>query len=174
MKNRTLCLPKNADIDWRFLEMTLHKKYHIHAIIVARDGSRRTHGEIMWANSLCSSIKANPVGEDIIWSMTQRHMCSEADRKKCSVREECPVGMTKIVVPIMIENDVEGFVCLGGRPFFSKSRICTDTIHRVIGFTMEEIKERLKTVEPIDYLTIKEIMAHITSYNKMKPYLHGA
>ncbi len=165
MKNKTLCLKKDAAIDWRLLEITLHKQYHVHAVIFEKDGSRRTRGEIMWANSLCSSNKASPIGEDNVWSISQRHMCCDANKKKCSVMEECPVGMIKIVVPIMIENDVEGFVCLGGRPFVSTHRIYTDTIQRIIGLDTDEIQKLLLTVKPIDYRTIKEIMAYIVSYN---------
>lgn len=167
MKKKALCLQKDADMDWRFLEMALHKEYHVHALIFDKDGDRRTNGEIMWANTLCSSIKATPMGEDNVWSFTQRHMCCDACRKKCIVREECPVGMTKIVVPIMIENDIEGFVCLGGRPFVSTNRIYTDKIQRIIGISLEEIQERLRTVEPINYRTIKEIMTYITNYDCM-------
>jgi len=118
----------------------------------------------MWANSLCSSIKATPIGEDTIWPMTQRHMCCDAGKKN-TVSGKSVLGITKIVVPVMIENDVEGFICLGGRPFVSTQRIYTDTIQRIIGLGTEEIQKRLLTVKPIDYRTIKEIMAYIVSYN---------
>ena len=165
MKNKMLSLKKGADIDWHLLETLLHQKFHVHALTIDREGDRRTHGEIVWANSLCSLIKASPVGEDRFWSMTQRRMCCDARRGKCSVREECPAGLIKIVVPIIIENNVEGFVCVGGRPYVSTDRIYTDKIQSDIGLEEEEIQQCLATIEPIDYRTIKEIMTCITSFN---------
>ena len=165
MKNKTLLLQKDADIDWHILERTLHQQYHVHAVTYHKDGSRLTHGEISWANSLCASIKASPTGSEKVWSLTQRRMCCDAGKRECCVREECPAGMLKIVVPIMIENNVEGFVCLGGRPFVSINRIYTDTIQCIIGMDKEEIQKQLVAIRPIDYRTIKEIMTYITSYN---------
>jgi len=165
MKNKMLFLKKEADIDWHLLESMLHEKYGVHALAIDRQGSRRTHGEIAWANSLCSLIKASPAGEDRFWSMTQRQMCCDARTGKCCVREECPAGLIKIVVPIMIKSSVEGFVCVGGRPYVSTDRIYTDKIQRVIGLDEEEIQRCLATIEPIDYRTIKDIMKCITSFN---------
>ncbi len=165
MKNKTLSLKKHADIDWGFLESMLHENYHVHALTIDREGGRRTHGKIVWANKLCSLLKASPVGEDRVWSMTQRSMCCDARAGKCCVRDECPAGLIKIVVPIVIENNIDGFVCVGGRPYVSTDRIYTDMIQRVIGLDEEEIQKCLTTIQPIDYRTIKEIMACITSFN---------
>lgn len=165
MKNKILSLKKDADMDWHLLERMLYEKYHVHALAIDREGGRRTHGEIVWANSLCSLLKASPVGEDRIWSMTQRCMCCDARTGKCCVREECPAGLIKIVVPILVEENVEGFVCVGGRPYVSTDRIYTDKIQRIIGLDKEEIQKCLTTIKPIDYRTIKDIMTCITSFN---------
>jgi ligand-binding sensor protein len=165
MKNKILSIKKDTDIDWHLLERKLCEKYHVHALAIDSEGGRRTHGEIVWANSLCSLLKASSVGEDRIWSLTQRQMCCDARTGKSCVREECPAGLIKIIVPIMIENDVEGFVCVGGRPYVSIGRIYTDKIQRIIGLEKEEIQRCLATIKPIDYRTIKEIMACITSFN---------
>ncbi len=63
------------------------------------------------------------------------------------------------------ENYIDGFVCVGGRPYVSADRIYTDMIQHVIGLDEEEIQHCLTTIQPINYRTIKEIMACITSFN---------
>ena len=165
MKNKALLIPKNARIDWQILEHTLRQQFGVHAIVFDQNGERRTQEDISWANSICAAVKTNPNGNEHVWSATQRRMCCDARKKECCVREECPIGMVKMVVPIMSEDSFEGFVCVGGRPFVNIHRIYTNTLQRILEISEEEIQRHLIAVKPINYYTIKDIMAYITSYN---------
>jgi hypothetical protein len=73
--------------------------------------------------------------------------------------------MYKIVVPVIQEGQVEGFISTCGRPFISTDRIYTHYIYQTIFEDETKIENLLPTLVPIDPRTIKDILIYITSYS---------
>ena len=92
-------------------------------------------------------------------------MMHEARVKKRYVTEECAAGMYRIVVPVIKDDEIEGFVSACGRPFISADRVYTHYIHKTIDETEKEILKLLSTLDPINPHIIKDIINYITSYS---------
>jgi ligand-binding sensor protein len=165
MKNNALVLGKRTAIDWALFENDLHQKFGVNAVIFGKDGKRRTDGEIDTANEICYLIKKHPHGASRICDLVQRYLNHLARVKKRYVTEECAAGMYKIVVPVIQEGQVEGFISTCGRPFISTDRIYTHYIIKTIFEDETKIENLLPTLVPIDPRTIKDILIYITSYS---------
>lgn len=165
MKNKALVLGKRTAIDWALFENALHAKFGVNAVTFKKDGARRTSTQIDLANDICRLIKQHPNGARCICDLIQRYMNQCARIKKRYVTEECDAGMYKIVVPVIQEDEITGFISTCGRPFVSTDRIYTHYIHKTILEDEAKIENLLPSLDPIGPRTIKEMISYITSYS---------
>ncbi|MCP4690840.1 MAG: hypothetical protein GY859_22495 [Desulfobacterales bacterium] len=165
MREKAQRLYSGTEIDWNFFEETLHRKFNVNAVTFDKNGARKTGGDVKWANGLCRMIKGNPNGASQICAVAQNNMSREAGLKRECITEECDAGMYKIVIPIIKDDEIDGYVSACGRPFYNIDRIDAFYIHKVTGKDEKEVKELLSTVNPIDPRTISDIKEHITSYH---------
>jgi ligand-binding sensor protein len=164
MKNKALVLHQRTGIDWRIFEKELYQHFGVNAVTYGKDGYRRTSNGVDLVNSICVLIKKHPKGNRLICNDVQRRLTHEAHAKKRFAADECAAGMYKIVVPVLENDAIEGFVSACGRPFLSTDRIYTHYIHKTIDQDEEEIRKLLSTLVPINPRTIRELVAYITSY----------
>jgi hypothetical protein len=87
-----------------------------------------------------------------------------AQSKKKFVTGECAAGMNKWVLPIIQEDEIDGYVNICGRPFCNADRIYTEYISKTIELDAETIKKLLPCLKPIDSCTLKEMKCFIKSY----------
>jgi ligand-binding sensor protein len=164
MKQKALVLGHGAQIDWAHFENSLHQKFGVNAVTYDQDGDRITSGDIDIANDICHLIKTHLKGARRICATIQSFMNHKARANKRYVTEECLAGMYKIVVPVLRDDSVQGFVSTCGRPFISPERVYTNYIHHTIDKDEADIIALLSTLDPIDPRTIKAIIGYITSY----------
>jgi ligand-binding sensor protein len=165
MKQKALVLGHGTEIDWAFFEKSLHRKFGVNAVAYDGDGDRRTTGDIDTANDICYLIKNHLKGARQICAAIQSFMNHKARVSKRYVTEECMAGMYKIVVPVLQDDRIQGFVSTCGRPFISPERVYTNYIHHTIDAAEADIIALLSTLDPIDPRTIRAIIGYITSYS---------
>jgi ligand-binding sensor protein len=153
-----------ADIDWNRFEQSLHDDFGVNAVTLKIDGTRRTSGDMLWANSLCALIKTNKAGKRKICDRLLKMLIHAVKTRRALAMDECAAGMNKIVFPIIQDDDINGFVNICGRPFSNADRIYTDYIRETIGADAQEIEKRLASLTPIDPRTFKEMKHFITSH----------
>lgn len=164
MRKKALAIPKDTEIDWKHFETSLHKNFHVNAVAVDKNGQRKTQTDILWANFLCAFIRQSPAATMEICVKTQLAMFREAKKKQTYVTKECSAGMYRLMVPVVKETQIDGFVSVCGRPFVSCDRIYTDHIGRVLEKEAPEIESLLPSLLPIDHRTVHEIREFITGY----------
>ncbi len=120
MKLNAMVLNKHTDVDWRAFERFLTGRFGVNAVAFRRDGSRRTSDDGFAANEICRRIRSDTVGFEQICRKVQRIMNRAAQIRKRGVAEECPAGMFKIVVPVVVADVVDGFVSVCGPPHLTK------------------------------------------------------
>jgi len=164
MKNTAWVLPAHSHIDWDHFEKALYDGFGVNAVTYQGDGRRRTARHVHAVNDICRLIKQTPLSAEHICAILQRYLSQEARAKRRYVTEECAAGMVKIVVPIISDDRVEGFVSACGRPFMSTDRVYTQYISETTDQDKAKIEKLLLTLNPIGHHTIKEMIAFITGY----------
>jgi ligand-binding sensor protein len=151
-------------IDWLHFERSLHDRFSVNAVTLTRDGTRKASGDVPWANELCALIKTHPNGADKICNRLLKILLQAALSKNKFVSGECAAGMNKWVLPIIQDDEIDGFVNICGRPFCNADRIYTDYISKTIELDAETIEKLLPCLKPIDPRTLKEMKRFIKSY----------
>ncbi len=164
MRAKALMLPKNSDIDWSHFEKTLHDRFDVNVVTLKKNGVRKTSGDVRWANELCALIKTNPNGASRICDRILKNLINETKATKAFTTGECAAGMNKIVLPIIQNDELNGFVNICGRPFINTDRIYTDYIGETTNVEVEKIRKLLSALRPIDPRTVKTMKHFITSY----------
>lgn len=164
MLKKALVLAQSTQIDWGAVEASLHNGFDVNAVSFHKDGQRKTGTDLDPVNGICDLIKKHHRGIRRICGEIQQYMNHEAQVKGRAVTEECDAGMFKIVVPVILEDEIDGFVSTCGRPYVSTDRIYTHFIHEIIDEDEERIVSLLATLVPIDARTVKAIINHITGY----------
>ncbi len=165
MKKKALVIQSKIDVDWALLEKTLHELFGVNARAAAKDGRRKTDLDLDASNGICDLIRRHPKGRCRICDLVQKIMSHEAQIRKRYVTEECAAGMYKIVVPVLEEDVLEGFVTVCGRPFINADRVYTHYIHETVDEDEEDIKRLLPTLTPLNPRIVRDIVHFITSYN---------
>jgi ligand-binding sensor protein len=164
MKTKALMLRENSEIDWARLERALHEKFGVNAVTYDKHGDRRTCGDIDTANDICHLIKQHLKGASQICASVLTAMTREARIRKRYVTDECAAGMYRIVVPVLRDDRIDGFVSACGRPFMSPERIYTHYIHKTTDKSEKDILKLLSKLDPITPRTVKMIIGYITNY----------
>ena len=92
---------------WENLEKELFEKFNFQGSVFTPDGVRITDVK-NFNNQLCPAIKANEKGQTYICSAAHMNMTAMAKNLGKPVVEECDAGLTKLVVPIFLENQFLG------------------------------------------------------------------
>ncbi|HKL00506.1 MAG TPA: PocR ligand-binding domain-containing protein [Desulfotignum sp.] len=92
---------------WENLEQELFEKFNFQGSVFTPDGVRITDVK-NFNNQLCPAIKANEKGQTYICSAAHMNMTAMAKNLGKPVVEECDAGLTKLVVPIFLENQFLG------------------------------------------------------------------
>jgi ligand-binding sensor protein len=151
-------------IDWHHFEQSLYDRFAVNAVTLTLNGTRKTSEDVPWANELCALIKTHPNGADKICNRLLKILLQAAQSKKKFVTGECAAGMNKWVLPIIQEDEIDGYVNICGRPFCNADRIYTEYISKTIELDAETIKKLLPCLKPIDSCTLKEMKCFIKSY----------
>jgi ligand-binding sensor protein len=99
---------------WETLELELHERSAMTAVVFDANNERVTATET-WANRLCPLIKGNPDSASQVCAIAQQSMLAAALHTGAPIVDECDAGMVKIVVPIVVGNEVAGSVSVCGR-----------------------------------------------------------
>jgi ligand-binding sensor protein len=164
MKAKAMILDGDAPIDWNHFEQSLHDHFGVNAVTLRNDGARRTSGDMLWANDLCALIKNNPNGAKKICNSLLWLLIHEAKAKKTAATGECYAGINKIVLPIIQNEEINGFVNICGRPFSNADRTYPEYIQKTIDAGVGQIENLLPSLQPIGPRTIKAMIHFITSY----------
>ncbi len=164
MKTNAMVLEKTRELDWGGFEQSLHDRFGVNAVTLNVNGDRKTAGEILWANGLCALIKTNPVGARKICSIIQQALMREAVAKRRYATDECAAGIYRMMVPILFQDELNGFVSLCGRPFSTACRIYTEYIRRATDEDKEKIEALLDSIRPIGPRALKEMRQFISEY----------
>jgi len=151
-------------IDWRHFEQSLYDRFAVNAVTLTKNGTRKTSGDVPWANGLCALIKTNQNGAERICNRLLMILMHAAKSKKNFITGECAAGMNKWVLPIIENDELDGFVNICGRPFCNADRIYTEYIRKTIEVDAETIEKLLPSIKPIHPRTLKEMKHFITSY----------
>lgn len=163
MTFHAMVLDNTTSVDWGAFEKSLVRRFGVNAVSLNADGSRRTPEPGGAVNGICRLIRSDAGGLEKICSKFQRRLNRAAAHRKTGVVGECPAGMIKIVVPVLVDDRVEGFVSVCGRPYYSQDRIYTDAVARILGEDEARIRLLLSTLAPIDAKTMKAISRHLSS-----------
>ena len=164
MVTSAMILPDSKNIDWHRFEQSLYDRFAVNAVTLTRNGTRKASEDVPWANDLCAMIKTHPKGADKICNRLLKILLQAAQSKKKSVTGECAAGMNKWVLPIIQDDEIDGFVNICGRPFCNADRIYTDYISKTIEVDAETIEKLLPCLKPVDPRTLKEMKRFITNY----------
>lgn len=159
-----MVLQADTELDWVDFEKALFDRFGVNAVTLGKKGERKTAGEIRWANRLCALIQADPNGAHRICRTLLRHLMHEAGVKKRTVSEECGAGMYKLMMPIVAQDRIVGFVSVCGRPSVTTDRIYTGYLHETVDADEEMIKGLLRFLHPIDYRTVRQMKRYIARY----------
>jgi len=164
MQPPAMILPGSRQIDWHRFEASLYDRFAVNAVALTRSGTRKTEGDVPWANDLCRLIKTHPDGADRICSKLLKILMQAARAKEAFITGECAAGMNKWVLPIVQDDEIDGFVNICGRPFCNAERIYTDYISQTIQVDEATILKMLPCLQPIDPRTLKEMKRYIKGY----------
>jgi hypothetical protein len=163
MRTKALILAKGSKLHWDLIEKTLTNSFGVNTVTYHVDGVRGTAAPIDWVNDICRLIKNHPESKDRVCGYILNLMRAEARIKRVYVTEECAAGMYKIVVPVLLEEEIIGFISTCGRPFISTDRIYKQYIQRITGENEQAIIRSLETVRPIYPKEIKAILLSIVN-----------
>lgn len=169
MKAKALVLEGGVEVDWPRFEQAVHDRFGVNAVSLDVNGNRKTTGDILWANDLCALIKTNPKGAARICDALKRFLLHEAAVKRRCAADECGAGIYRILVPVVRDDEIEGFVSVCGRPFSSADRIYTTYVHETIDAGKEKIEGVLPSLRPIYPRTAKALRLFITGYGRSQP-----
>lgn len=164
MEASAMILPDSTHIDWHHFEASVYDRFAVNAVTLNRTGERKTEGAVPWANDLCALIKTNPNGADRICNKLLKILLQAAREKRNFITGECAAGMNKWVLPIIQDDEIDGFVNICGRPFCNAERIYTDYISQTVEVDAETIQKMLPCLNPIDPRTLKEMKRYINGY----------
>lgn len=162
MKTKALVLQKRDEMDWSGFEQALHDRFGVNAVTLTVNGARKTAGEILWANGLCALIKTNPKGAKRICSIIQWLLMRKAAAGRRYATDECAAGIYRLMVPIVVQDELDGFVSVCGRPFSTADRIYSEYIHYITDEDKEKIEDLLSSLQPIGPRTLKEMRQFIS------------
>jgi hypothetical protein len=164
MKTSALILDDARRIDWHHFEQSLYDRFAVNVFTLTRNGTRKVSEEVPWANDLCALIKTHPNGADKICNRLLKVLLRAAWSKKKVAAGECAAGMNKWVLPIIQNDEIDGFVNICGRPFCNADRIYAEYISKTIDVEMETIENLLPCLKPVDPRALKEMKGFIESY----------
>jgi len=141
---------------WDTLEKKIHKRSGLNAGVFNSEGQRITEF-VKWANRLCPTIKANKQGQSFICAAAHQNIAARAKTLHKPVIEECDAGLTKVVVPIFINDKFLGVASVCG--FLAAGQeIDTFMINETIGIKEREIESKSISI-PV--MTREQIIPHI-------------
>ena len=164
MQSSAMIMSDSKQIDWHHFEASLYDRFAVNVVTLTRTGERKTEGDVPWANDLCALIKSHPNGTDRICNKLLNILLQAARTKRDVMAGECAAGMNKWVLPIIQDDDIDGFVNICGRPYCNAERIYTDYISETIEVDVETIQKMLPCLNPIDPRTLKEMKRYIKGY----------
>ena len=164
MEHSALILHDVNRIDWHHFEQSLYNRFAVNAVTLTKTGARKTTGDVPLANDLCALIKTNPNGADRICSKLLKILMHAARARRYFVAGECAAGMNKWVMPIIQNDEIDGFVNICGRPFCNVDRIYTEYISKTVEVDEATIEKLLPCLKPIDPRTLKVMKRYIIGY----------
>jgi hypothetical protein len=164
MQISAMILPDSKQIDWHHFEASLYDRFAVNAVTLTRAGKRKTRGDVPWANELCAMIKTSPNGADRICNKLLKILLKAAEEKRTFIAGECAAGMNKWILPIIQDDEIDGFVNICGRPYCNAGRIYTEYISKTVEVDAVTIEKLLPCLKSIDPRTLKEMKRYIKGY----------
>ena len=132
---------------WADFEKALNERSRMNPCVYDTKGFTFT-GFKKFANQLCPAIKSTPDGIRNICSVAHQNMSVQAQTTRKPVVAECDAGLTKICVPVFVNDTFVGIVGGCGR-VQPDSEIDTFLINKATGMSEEDIASYAASVEPI-------------------------
>ena len=146
---------------WKNLEKEIHEKSGMDSNVFNTKGIRITdHKE--WVNRLCPVIKASDRGQSFICAVAHMNIAEIAKRTGDPVIEECDAGLTKIVVPIFVEDEFIGAVGACGL-ILDDGEIDSFMLNKTIGIQEKEVESLSRDIGHISTSEAEDLAEYISS-----------
>jgi ligand-binding sensor protein len=145
-------LPKE---EWKQLEEEFFLKTGLDTSVYDPDGFTFT-GVKQWANSICPHIKARPESLQTVCAVAHQNLAHQADQTGKFVIEECDIGLIKICVPIIIDNEFIGAFS-GCGLLMEEGEVETFLVHKLTNMDEAEIEELVSEINKISETRVREV-----------------
>ena len=123
--------------EWVDLEKAVAARWGLDASVFNTDGIRIS-GYKEWANRLCPRIKDNDKGQAFICAVAHMNLAAVAKNTREAVIEECDAGLTKIVVPIFVEDEFIGAFGSCGL-LLDDGEVDSFSVNKITGMAEDEV-----------------------------------
>jgi ligand-binding sensor protein len=145
-------LPKE---EWKQLENEFFLKTGLDTSIYDPDGFTFT-GLKQWANNICPRIKARPESLQAVCAVAHQNLAHQAKQTGKYVIEECDIGLIKICVPIIVENECIGAFS-GCGLLMEEGEVETFLVHKLTNMDEAEIEELVSQIKTISEIRVREV-----------------
>ncbi len=144
---------------WMELEKEIQARSGLASNVFDTEGIRIT-GNKVWANNLCSAIKATDKGRSSICAVCHNKLAKRATEKRQTVIESCEAGFMKIVVPIIVDGNIIGSVdACGLLP--AGGEVDTVLVKKVMDIKQSEIESLCDNIAAIEKNSAEEVAQFI-------------
>lgn len=141
--------------EWKQLEEEFFLKTGLDANVYDPDGFTFT-GLKQWANNICPRIKARPESLQAVCAVAHQNLAHQARRTGKYVIEECDIGLIKICVPIIFENEFLGTFS-GCGLLMEEGEVETFLVHKLINMDEAEIEELASQINTMSQIRVTEV-----------------
>ncbi|MBC15882.1 MAG: transcriptional regulator [Desulfovibrio sp.] len=144
---------------WLELERELFEKFNINAEVVEEDGKRVTNKRL-WCNELCKAIRSSDKGTSGICAPSGQEFVRLTREERKPFIEECDICLTKINVPVIVNDEVVGAVG-GCGPLLEGEEMEEFMVQVTMGMKEEEVAKLAETIPTVSQDQLDEIKAYI-------------
>jgi len=144
---------------WIELEKEINKRSGLNASVFDADGIRITDYK-KWANRLCPVVKANEKGQSYICAVAHQNAANQAKKTRRPATIECDAGLSKVVVPIFVDDEFLGVA--GGCGLMQKgSEVDSFLINKTTGIDFGEIEFLSDDIATISTAKLESVIKYI-------------
>ena len=148
---------------WVELEKEIHDRFGLDSNVFNVDGIRISEFKA-WANKLCPAIKATDKGQSFICAVAHMNLAIMAKNSGQAVVEECDAGLTKIVIPICIQDTFLGAVGACGL-LMDDGEVDAFLVNKITDIDEEKIESLSEGIGSISPERIQELIVFV--HNKL-------
>ena len=141
---------------WVELEKEIHDRFGLDSNVFNVDGIRISEFKA-WVNKLCPAIKATDKGQSFICAVAHMNLAIMAKNSSQAVVEECDAGLTKIVIPIFIQDTFLGAVGACGL-LMQEGEVDAFLINKMTDIDEEKVETLSEGIGSISSAKIQELI----------------